>query len=279
MIKIVTDSAAGLTPDMAKQYGIEVIPLYVHFGEQTYREGLDLSNEQFFAMLKTTPKLPTTSQPSAGDFLGLYKRLTADGSPIISIHLSSLLSGTCASACAARDILTGAQIHVIDSLTISAGQGLMAIEAARLAAAGQPVEAIVDRLETMKNGFELYFVLDTLEYLHKGGRIGKAQALLGTALQMKPILKVKSGPVEPYERIRTRAKAVARLKEIVLNATNGHAQVRLGILHTAAQEEAQKLYDDLVPHIKPVETMLFEVGPVVATHTGPGAVGVSFLAE
>jgi DegV family protein with EDD domain len=279
MIKIVTDSAAGLATDVIQQHGIEVVPLYVHFGEQTYRDGLDLSNERFFAMLKAVANLPTTSQPSAGDFVAVYRRLAADGSTLLSIHLSSVLSGTFASACAARDMMIDADIHVVDTLTISACQGLMVMEAVRAATAGQSIQAILDRLEVMKNGVKLYFAVDTLEYIHKGGRIGGAEALLGTLLQMKPILTLQNGRVESFERVRTRAKAVARLREIVLEGAAGHSQVRLGILHAAAPDEAQKLHDDLVGLVNPVEVMFFEVGPVIATHTGPGTVGVALFVE
>ncbi len=279
MIKIVTDSTSNLAPDVAQQYNIEIIPLYVHFGEQIYKDGLDLSNDQFYALLQSASKLPTTSQPSAGDFLQVYERLAADGSTIISIHLSSVLSGTCASAFTARDMMSNAAIHVVDTLTISACLGLMVLEAARMAQDDQSVQAILDRLEIMKSNFHLYFAVDTLEYLHKGGRIGGAQALLGTALQMKPILALQSGRVESFERIRTWNKVTARLKDIVVDAAAGRSQVRLGILHAAALQEAQKLYDELMGKIKPVETMFFDVGPVIATHTGPGAVGVGFLVE
>lgn len=279
MIKIVTDSGSGIPPQVAQQYGISVIPLYVHFGNEMFRDGVDIQLPEFLSRLKVAPQLPTTSQPSAGDFMELYKSLTADGSQVISIHLSSKLSGTVASALAAREMLPGASIHVVDSQFISAAEGTMAIEAARMAAAGQDASAILARLNNLIAGFRIYFVVDTLEYLQKGGRIGKAAALLGTALQMKPLLALEDGVVDAKERIRTKSKAVARMQELAAQETAGRSCRYLAVLHAAASEEAHQLMADLESQLKPVETMMAEVGPVIATHTGPGVIGAAFYAE
>ena len=279
MIKIVTDSGSGIAPELARQYGISVIPLYVHFGNETFRENVDIQLPEFLARLKTAPQLPTTSQPSAGDFLQLYEPLLADGSEVISIHLSSKLSGTVASACTAREMLPGARIHVVDTLSISATQTMMALHAARMAAAGKSADAILARLDEFIAGSHIYFVVDTLEYLQKGGRIGKAAALLGTALQMKPLLMLCEGVVEAKERIRTKSKAVGRMHELVMQETSGRICRCLGILHAAAPDEARQLEADLLTRVQPDETMIAEVGPVIATHTGPGMVGVAFYAE
>lgn len=280
MIKIVTDSTADLPAAVARQHNIEVTPLYLHFGEQVFKDGQDLDIDRFFDMLTSSPKLPTTSQPSPGDFVDIYKRLTADGSTVISIHLSSKLSGTYASACAARDMLPEANIHIVDTWFISLNLGWMALEAARMASAGASADAIVERLAVMKERSRLYLTVDTLEYLHKGGRIGGAQALVGTLLQMKPILILQDGRVEAFERIRTRAKAIARLKGIVLDSVAGAQQVRLGVLHTRIPDQAKALHDELVAQLDNlVETAISEVGPVIATHVGPGALGVVFVAD
>jgi DegV family protein with EDD domain len=279
VIKIVTDSGSGITPETAQQYGILVVPLYVHFGTETFRDGVDIQLPEFLSRLQSFPQLPTTSQPSAGDFLEVYKSLTADGSEVISIHLSAKLSGTVASACAAQEMLPEARIHVVDSKFITASQAMMVMEAARMAAAGQSTEAILARLDQFIAGSHLYFVVDTLEYLQKGGRIGKAAALLGTALQMKPILMLQDGIVEAKERIRTKSKAVLRLRELAVEETAGRKCRYLGILHAAALEEARQLGDELVSQLMPAETIMDEVGPVIATHTGPGVVGVAFYAE
>jgi DegV family protein with EDD domain len=279
VIKIVTDSGSGITPETAQQYGILVVPLYVHFGTETFRDGVDIQLPEFLSRLQSFPQLPTTSQPSAGDFLEVYKSLTADGSEVISIHLSAKLSGTVASACTAQEMLPEARIHVVDSKFISASQAMMVVEAARMAAAGQSTEAILARLDQFIAGSHLYFVVDTLEYLQKGGRIGKAAALLGTALQMKPILMLQDGIVEAKERVRTKNKAVMRLRELAVQETAGRSCRHLGVLHAAALEEARQLGDELVAQLMPAETIMDEVGPVIATHTGPGVVGVAFYAE
>jgi DegV family protein with EDD domain len=279
VIKIVTDSGSGIAPETAQQYGILVVPLYVHFGTETFRDGVDIQLPEFLSRLQSFPQLPTTSQPSAGDFLEVYKSLTADGSEVISIHLSAKLSGTVASACAAQEMLPGAHIHVVDSRFISAPQAMMVVEAARMAAAGQSTEAILARLDQFIAGSHIYFVVDTLEYLQKGGRIGKAAALLGTALQMKPILMLQDGIVEAKERIRTKNKAILRLKELAVEETAGRSCRYLGILHAAALEEARQLEDELVSQLMPAETIMDEVGPVCVAITGPGVVGVAFYAE
>jgi DegV family protein with EDD domain len=279
VIKIVTDSGSGITPEVARQYDITVIPLYVHFGNETFREGVDLQLPEFLSRLKSAPKLPTTSQPSAGDFLQVYTPMTADGSEVISIHLSAKLSGTVASACTAKGMLPNTRIHVMDTQFITAAQMFMVIEAARMAAAGKSSDDILARLNQFIAGFHLYFVVDTLEYLQKGGRIGKAAALLGTALQMKPLLALEDGIVDAKERIRTKNRALVRIQELAVQETAGRACRFLGVLHAVAYDEACQLQNHLVPRLSPVETMLSEVGPVIATHTGPGVVGVAFYAE
>jgi DegV family protein with EDD domain len=279
VIKIVTDSASGITPEVGRQYGITVVPLYVHFGTETFRDGVDIRPPDFFSRLKSSPQLPTTSQPSAGDFLEVYKSLTADGSEIVSVHLSNKLSGTVVSASTARDLLPEARIHVVDTQFIAAAQELMVMEAVRMAAAGQNAEAILARLNKLSAGFHFYLTLETLEYLEKGGRIGKAAALLGSALQMKPIIEIRGGAVEAAGRVRSKRKAVAQMLDLVMQATSGRSRVYLGIMHAAAPEEAHAVETDLVSKLKPVEMTTSEIGPVVAVHTGPGTVGVAFYAE
>ena len=279
MIKIVTDSGSGITPEVARQYDITVIPLYVHFGNETFREGVDLQLPEFLSRLKSAPKLPTTSQPSAGDFLQVYTPMTADGSEVISIHLSAKLSGTVASACTAKEMLSNARIHVVDTQFITAAQMFMVIEAARMAAAGKSSDEILVRLNQFIAGFHIYFAVETLEYLQKGGRIGKAAALLGTALQMKPLLTLEDGIVDAKERIRTKNRALVRIHELAVQEIAGRSCRFLGVLHAAAHDEACQLQNHLVARLSPAETMLSEVGPVIATHTGPGVVGVAFFAE
>jgi DegV family protein with EDD domain len=205
--------------------------------------------------------------------------LTADGSEVISILLSAKLSGTVASAYAAREMLPDTQIHIVDSQFISAAQAMMAVEAARMAAAGQSADVILARLKKLVAGFRIYFVVDTLEYLQKGGRIGKAAAFLGTALQMKPLLALEEGIVEAKERIRTKNRALVRIQELVVQDTAGRSCRYLGVLHAAAPDDACQLEARLVSRLSPAETMIAEVGPIITTHAGPGLVGTAFYAE
>jgi DegV family protein with EDD domain len=279
VIKIVTDSASGITQEVGRQHGITVVPLYVHFGTETFRDGVDIHPADFFSRLKSSPQLPTTSQPSAGDFLEVYKSLTADGSEVVSVHLSYKLSGTVVSASTARDLLPGARIHVVDTQFIAAAQELMVMEAVRMVAAGQNAETILARLDKLIAGFHFYLTLETLEYLEKGGRIGKAAALLGSALQMKPIVEIRGGAVEAAGRVRSKSKAVAQMRELVMQGTSGRSRVYLGIMHAATPEEARAVETDLVSKLKPVEMTTSEIGPVMSVHTGPGTVGVAFYAE
>ncbi len=279
MIRIVTDSGSGLTPAQVRQYNIPVVPLCVHFGTESFREGIDIQAPEFFARLKASPQLPTTSQPSAGDFLEVYQSLAGEADDIISIHLSSKLSGTYASACTASNMAKGVRVHVCDTGLISAAEAMVVMEAARMAQAGQPVGTILARVQQLSDGFKILFTVDTLEYLQKGGRIGKAAALLGTALQMKPLLAIEGGVVEAKERIRTKSKALARIADVALEHAAGRSRVFVGVMHAAVPEEARQLGADLFPKLNPEQTLIAEVGPVIATHGGPGLIGVVLYAE
>jgi DegV family protein with EDD domain len=278
MMRLVTDSTAGLPPDLARQYGIHVVPQIINFSGETFRSGMDLTIAEFYQRLAAARELPTTSQPSAGEFAELFRRLGADGSTVLAIVLSNELSGTYLSAQGAKEMLPEADIYVVDSRSISAPLAFMVVEAARLAQAGSDVEAIKARVAQMSAGFRIYFLVDTLEYLHKGGRIGGASALLGTALKMKPILCIRDGRVEPFERVRTKTRAVARLKELVragLDPQRG-GKIYLATIHGNARPEAVALHADLVDAFHPDETLLTDLTPAIATHAGPGVLAVAF---
>ncbi len=279
MVAIVTDSTADLPPEIAQKYSIEIVPLYVHIGDSTFRPGVNLTNEQFIYRLQSSVSMPTTEPPTVQDFQEIYQRLLHKYDQIISIHISKHLSETCQRALAARDALGNPNIHVMDSMSVSAGLGLIVMEAARRASEGQPVEAIIKQIEAMAIHHRLYFVVNTLEYLHKGGRIGGARALLGTALQMKPILILQGGQIEPLETVRTKPKAVARLRQLVIDNLLGRACIHLGIAHCATPDEARRLEADLVSIVEPTRLLFCEIGPVVATHGGPGVLGVAFYSE
>ncbi|WP_376792346.1 DegV family protein [Thermoflexus sp.] len=275
MIRIVTDSGAHLPPELFREYDITVIPLVVNMGGRTYYEGEDLDLEAFYHYLRTSPTLPTTSQPPVGRFYETYRRLSEEGHSIISIHLSSLLSGTYASAVAAREMLPEAEIHVVDTHLISVPQGILVLEAARMARAGATAREIVERLEFMKMRTVFYFVLDTLEYLLKSGRVSHLQALMGNLLQLKPILKLQEGRIEAHERVRTAQRARARLQELIREYAQGRRNLRIGVMHTRLPDVAEEIARSLQEELQPMEIFIAEAGPAVATHAGPGGLGLA----
>lgn len=279
MIKIVTDSTAYLPANIVQQHDIRVVPLYVHFGEEAFREGVELSNEQFYARLKVAPALPTTSQPSAGEFHVVFQQLADAGHEIIALTISSKLSGTWNSAMAAKEMLPGAPISVIDTLSTSVGLQLTVEAAARAAASGAAAQAIVDQVEAIKAKVRFWFVVDTLEYLAKGGRIGNAKAFLGTMLKVKPILILHDGAIEPLEQVRSKHKAVSRMVDLVEEHLGERgAQATVAITHALIEEEAKTLAQELRARLGCAMPIVNGLGPAIGTHTGPGAIGVAVYA-
>jgi len=279
MIKFVTDSTAYLPEETVRRHDIRVVPLYVHFGETAFREGVDLSNGEFFDRLKAAPVLPTTSQPSAGEFQEVFKELADQGHEIITLTISSKLSGTWNSAMAAKEMLPGAGISVIDSLSTSVGLQLMVEAALRAASEGATRGDIEDQIEQIKAKIEVLFVVDTLEYLAKGGRIGNAKAFLGTLLKVKPILILQDGAIEPCEQVRSKRKALLRMLDLVEEHLGGQGpQARVAITNALVPEEAQSLGQELADRLSCPEPSIADIGPVIGTHTGPGVIGVASYA-
>ena len=278
-VKIVTDSTAYLPPELITRYGIEVVPLKVLFGPEAYTEGVDISNEEFYRKLAQASTLPTTSQPSIGDFVQVYDKAAREAAPILSIHISSKLSATINSALNAKDELPQVQIEVVDSLCSCMGMGMIVLAAARAAEEGQALSQIRASIERLIKGMHLFFVVDTLEYLHKGGRIGGAATLLGTALRIKPILCVKDGQIDALARVRTKRKAVARMLELVEERVQRGAAVHVAVLHAQAAEEALALQEEVRARFDCAEMHLSELGPVIGTHVGPRAVGLAFYTD
>lgn len=276
MIKVVTDSTAYLPQDFIEQHDIRVVPLNVLFGPQNYSEGVDIGYDQFYRMLAEADDLPTTSQPAAGDFVTVYSELVEAGHEIISIHISSGISGTVDSALAARNMLPDPdRVSVVDSLSASIGLELIVRTALDAIDAGRSRGEIVTLLEQLSRQLRIYFVVDTLEYLHKGGRIGGASALLGTMLQFKPILFLKDGKIEPFGKVRTKRKAVARLLDIVEEKVAGQPIGMIGVTHALVPDEAETLAEKLRQRLGCSECHVSQTGPVIGTHTGPGLLGVA----
>jgi DegV family protein with EDD domain len=274
-IRILTDSTADIPADEAQAHGITIVPLTVFFGEEAYRDGVDLDNAGFYRKLQASKDLPRTSQPSPAQFQEQYQRLLEDGAEgILSIHLSSKLSGTYQSACTARDMLAEAgntiPIEVLDTLSISVGMSraiLRAADAAREGRSMQELKALVaDELARTR----ILAVLDTLEFLKRGGRIGNAQALLGNMLSVKPIVSLRDGEVVRVEQPRTRSKAYARIAQLVGEMGK--------IEHISIAEASEDVGQQLAEAIRSVysgELTFYKLGAVLGTHTGPGTAAVA----
>jgi DegV family protein with EDD domain len=273
-VKIVVDSLADLPAQELERYGIEVIPLTVRFGETEFKDGVDLSADEFYRRLEAGDDYPATAVPSIGEFVELYERVGKGASGIISIHVSSKVSGTYNAAVqGAREANAGCPIEVVDSLQASMGIGLMALVASRAAATGADLPTIVSAVADASSRVKCTTLLDTLEYLQKGGRIGKAQALVGTLLSFKPMIEVTDGLVHPFARPRSRKKGVARLIERVRELAPVD---QLVILHSTTPDEANDLRAQLAD-LTDTEPIIARYGPGLGTYVGPGALGVGVL--
>jgi len=272
-VRIVVDSTGDIPADRASALGIEVVPETVLFGDEAFLDGVDLDGPAFYRKLATSRVLPTTSAPSPGLLEDTYRRVIADGATaILSMHIASTLSATVSVARGAAETVTrdtGVPIAIVDSGTVSAGFGLPAELVAERARAGDDLDTLRARAEDLCRRMRIFAVLDTLEFLQRGGRIGRAKALLGTMLKMKPVLAIREGQVLPVENVRTRARAVERVGELV---------AALGPLEAAAIVQADPDAGDQLARVLaqtwtgPVER--FVLGPVVGTHAGPGAAGI-----
>jgi DegV family protein with EDD domain len=274
-IAVVTDSTSDIPKGLAKQYGISVVPLSVIHEGVVYRNGIDITPEQFYPMLEKADSLPTSSQPSPSQFMDVFKPLIESGKQVLSFHLSRALSSTVDSARLAAQQLAPDRIHVVDTCSISYGIAVQAIEAARLAMEGRAVPAILERIDRLKNRSDVLFSLNTLDYLHKGGRIGKVSSLVGNLLNIKPIVHVQDGVYVPIGKVRSMKQAVTGMVDFLANKF-GADKVRVGVGHGQAIDFAKMILEQAVSRLNVVEEpVLFDVGPVIGVHTGPGTVGIS----
>lgn len=277
-IAVVTDTTTFMPEAMAQEWGIQQVPLNVHFADAVYKD-VDLSQETFFKKLAEAPELPHTSQPSAGEFAEAYRKAAKHADAIFVVVISSVLSGTYSSAMAARDLVPEIPVAVVDSRSTSMGLGYQALAAARAARAGKSLEEIVAEVEAMVPRTKVYFLLDTLKYLAKGGRIGGAQALMGSVLSIKALLQLENGRIEPLDKVRTRAKAIERLLVHFKKAVDGKA-LHCTILNTLVPDEAEDLRKQVLamyPQVKDLHVT--SVSPTIATHLGPGCLGLCFYTE
>lgn len=270
-VAVVTDTTQYLPAELVERAGIHLVSLYVNWPDGQQRESEMGSFDAFYERLRAAKDLPTTSQPSVGDFLAVYEPLLAQGFDIVSLHLSGGISGTVQSARQAADQLDAGRVRVVDSTTACGGLGLMALAAAAGATAGEGVEACLARAQRARDALKLWFAIDTLEFLVRGGRIGKAQGMVGSALKIKPILSVES-EITPVERVRTSARAFDRLVELLrtLRAEGSDAWV---VQHIQAHDQAQRLVDAGREIFGAEPAFVSEIGPVIGAHVGPGLLG------
>ncbi len=269
-VAVVTDSTADLPENLRTEQGITVVPLTVSLDGQSYLDGVDIQAAEFYRRLEAGATA-TTSQPSPGRFAEVYRRLLEDHDSVVSIHISERLSGTYAAARQGAELAGRERIHVVDSGCVSMALGLIVLAASRMSAEGTSAEALLERLQPLSDGARVYFTVATLEHLRRGGRIGRARALLGSVLQLKPVLTIEDGQVAPLERIRTYDRALSRVIELARATDRGRGICAI-VGHAGAEAAAERVARDLEGV---ADTLLIQpLGPVVGAHAGPGTVGI-----
>jgi DegV family protein with EDD domain len=275
-VAIVTDSTAAMPDSLIQEYAIQVAPQVVIWDEVTYEDGIDITAEAFYERLATDEKMPTTSQATIASFKQAFEPIVDAGRPVLAVVLGDQLSGTYQSAMQAKEMFPGAEIEVFNSETVAMALGFQVVAAARVAENGGNLQ---DALEVVRRAHDqtgLLIVVDTLEFLHRGGRIGGAAHLFGTALNLKPLLEVRDGRVEPVERIRTKKKALARLLEILESRVQDARPLQITIHHTGDPEAARKLEETVRERFAPDEMFSSLIAPAVGVHAGPGAIGLAY---
>ncbi len=279
-IAIVTDSTVNLPDSYIKEYSITVAPQIVIWDGETYEDGISIHAKEFYERLKTSRTSPTTSQVSQITMKDIFERLLAQGNDILCITVSSKLSGTMNSAVQAKEMFpAGAPIELVNSYGASLALGFQVLQAARAVQNGASMKETKALLDRARSNTGAFFVVETLDYLHRGGRIGNAAHLLGTALNLKPILQLKNGMIEAAAKVRTQKKAIERMYTLLEKELAHSRQNRLGILHANATFEAELVMKECQQRFTPNEIMITEVSPVIGTHTGPGTVGIAFMRD
>jgi DegV family protein with EDD domain len=274
-IRIVTDSTSDLPKVLASKYNIKIAPLSVNFGEESFLDGVELTNEDFYKKLSESEQLPTTSQVNPGDFVNIFNEILDAGDEIIGIFISTGLSGTYGSAEIARDMIKSDNIHIIDSKGVTAMTSLMSIEASKMAEKGKSASEIMGILEKMVENMQTRFIIDTLEYLVKGGRLSKAQGAIGGLLNVKPIIRVQ-GVVESVTKVRGRAKGIKYIMDWLYGEQFDLSNKTVFIVNSNDQAFSDKLKASLLENFEVGEILEAQIGAVVGTHAGPGCSGVVF---
>lgn len=278
-VAIVTDSTAYLQDDLLATYNISVVPLVVIWGTETLHDNVDIGPKEFYDRLSKAKIMPSTSQPTVKAFADVYEKLHAEGYEILALVLSAALSGTMDSATQAKAMVPDAVVEVVDSKITSVPLAYMALAAARAAKRGASLSECKSIAEEIRDHAQVFFAVDTLEFLHRGGRIGGASRFLGTALNLKPILYLKDGKIEALERVRTSKKAHDRLIDLIGDNVYGKTPINMmGVVGANAEKSAKHLLEKIEIRFSPREIMVANLSPVIGVHTGPGTVGVGFVA-
>jgi DegV family protein with EDD domain len=277
MTIIVADTTCGLPRQMLQERGIPLIPQVVTFGEQSYHDDKDLDTATFLSKLKASPALPKTAAPEPALYFPVFERARKNGESVIVVAPTSKASGTVRSAQTAAQEFTDVDIRVVDTQTVSCNLGSLVLVADGMAKTGCSADEIVATLNDMIPRGRLYFLVDTLEYLAKGGRIGGAKKLLAELLEIKPILQVKNGQIEPFEQQRTKKRALARLLEVVTEQCKGGDNSHLCMLHVEAEKEAESMVAELKTRVHVAHIPIYELPPAIVVHAGPKAMGVGFF--
>ncbi len=278
-VAIITDSSAYLPQEIIDELDIHVVPLMLHWDDQSFRDGVDIQAEAFYARLDKSASIPTTSQTTINTFDELFGKLLEEDYAICAILISSEISGTVHSAYKAQANFTGKPIEVIDSRLVSMALGFMVMAVARSAKAGANLAECKALAEEIHPKIGVYFTVDTLKYLNKGGRINTAKRVMGSALNIKPIMEIRDGKIELVESVRSRKKAVRRMLELVEQDLAGRSPVRISTFHAAAEKDNQALLAEAVKFFNPVETVTTFVSPVVGAHTGPGTLSIAYMLD
>ncbi len=279
-VAIVTDSTAYLPDALVQANHLTITPQILIWGEETFQDGIDILPDEFYRKLKHAKVMPTTSQVAIVTMRSTFEKLLDENYDVLGIFLSSKLSGTMQSAIQAREMLSKAasRITLVDSLATSMALGFQVLTVARAAQAGAGLAECQRLAEESCKHTGVFFVVDTLEFLHRGGRIGGAQALLGSALNIKPVLTLADGRIETADKVRTKKKAIERMVELATQNIAGRTPLRLATLHANAEEDARSLLETASERLNPVEKILTSVSPVIGTHAGPGTIGLAFMA-
>jgi DegV family protein with EDD domain len=275
-IVVITDSSASLPDRIMEGLDLRVIPLWLIWDNETFQDGVDILPQAFYSRLRNSSTLPSSTQPSVQEFVDFFQVCKKDAEAIVCVLASSKISGTVDSALSAKELVPDLTIRVIDSAFSAMGQGFIAVAAARAAAAGQSINEVVLTAERMRDAVNLLFVVDTLEYLHKGGRIGGAKWLLGTALNIKPLLHFKDGLITSLSQTRTKKKGVLELLDIAEERLGEGRMVEAAVVHVDCLDEGKQLMEMVKERFNPSNIYISDVSPVVGTHVGPGGLGLAF---